>query len=454
MLKSLKSKAVDFLNKEDFRSRNILKNVLLSVLIKGGSILIGLVLMPLTIDYISPVQYGIWLTISSLVSWMSFFDVGMGNGLRNRLTSALASQDYLQAKKLVSSTYATLTVISLILASSFVFFNSMIDWRALIKVPSSVPDDIHLVVLIVFFSFCVQFVVQLITTVLTAFQDSAMSSLLSFLGQLAVLIVIIILRQTVPGSLLVLVTALTFIPLLVLFSASCVFYFGKMKIVAPSIKHIDFSSAKSILNLGGIFFIIQIGALVLFQTNNIVITNIMGPVYVTEYNIAYKLFSVIIMLFTVIMTPYWSAFTEAYASGNFEWMKQSLAKIRKLWFAICLTLVPLILVTSKWIYKIWIGPGTLIPQSLSFFMAFYVVGYTGMMLSCFFLNGVGKLRIQLILYFIVCIVNIPLSIYFVKEYGTTGVAISNVIIFTVMGSILWLQCSKIVHRTAKGIWNV
>lgn len=454
MLNLLKSKALNYINKEDSRSRHILKNVFLSVLIKGGSIVVGLLLMPLTIDYISPVQYGIWLTVSSLVSWMSFFDVGMGNGLRNRLTSALASNDYLQAKKLVSSTYATLTCISLMLALFFFFFNSMIDWRGLIKVPSSVPDDIQLVVLIVFFSFCVQFVVQLITTVLTAFQDSAISSLLSFIGQFAVLIAIIILRQTVPGSLIVLVTALTVIPLFVLLTASCVFYFGKMKSVAPSIKHIEFSSAKSILNLGGIFFIIQIGALVLFQTNNFVITNIMGPVYVTEYNIAYKLFSVIIMLFTVIMTPYWSAFTEAYASENFEWMKLSLAKIRKVWFTICLTLVPLLLLTSNWIYKIWIGPRTFVPQSLSFFMAFYVIGYTGMMLSCFFLNGVGKLRIQLILYFVICIVNIPLSIYFVKEYGTTGVAISNVIVFTVMGSILWLQCTKIVHRTAKGIWNI
>lgn len=454
MLNAIKSKVGTLLDKEDSRSRNILKNVFFSVLIKGGSIVVGLLLMPLTIDYISPVQYGIWLTISSLISWMSFFDVGMGNGLRNRLTSALAVNDYAQARKLVSTTYATLILISFSLSILFLGINSFIDWRALIKVPSSVPDDIHVVILIVFFSFCVQFVVQLISTVLTAFQEAAKASLLSFIGQAAVLISVIVLRQTVSGSLLVLVAVLTIVPLLVLLSASFIFYFGKMKVVSPSFKFVDFSSAKSILNLGGVFFIIQIGALVLFQTNNVVITRLMGPLYVTEYNIAYKLFSVIIMLFNVIMTPYWSAFTEAYASENFEWMKTSLTKLRKVWLGVSLILVPLIFFASDWIYKIWIGEHTAIPIRLSFFMALYVIGYTGMMLSCFFLNGVGKLRIQLMLYFVVCIFNIPLSIYFVKLYGTTGVAISNVLIFIVMGLTLWHQCSRIVNKTAKGIWDI
>ena len=67
------------------RSIKAKKNIGLSFLIKGASIAISLILVPLTINYINPYRYGIWLTLSSVVSWFSFFDIGLTNGLRNKL---------------------------------------------------------------------------------------------------------------------------------------------------------------------------------------------------------------------------------------------------------------------------------------------------------------------------------------------------------------------------------
>jgi len=75
------------------------------------------------------------------------------------------------------------------------------------------------------------------------------------------------------------------------------------------------------LSLGEIFFFIKIGGILLFQTDNIIIIRLFGPEKVTTFNIAYKLFSVIIMGFAIIMTPFWSAFTDAYAKQDFEWIK-------------------------------------------------------------------------------------------------------------------------------------
>ena len=55
------------------RSVKAKKNILASFVIKGGSIAVSLVSVPLTIHYVSPPQYGIWLTLSSMVGWFGFF---------------------------------------------------------------------------------------------------------------------------------------------------------------------------------------------------------------------------------------------------------------------------------------------------------------------------------------------------------------------------------------------
>lgn len=84
------------------RGANIKKNIAGSLLIKGFSILIQLILVPLTLGYLNTDLYGIWLTVSSILLWLGFFDIGFTLGLRNKLSEALANGDILRGRKLVS----------------------------------------------------------------------------------------------------------------------------------------------------------------------------------------------------------------------------------------------------------------------------------------------------------------------------------------------------------------
>jgi O-antigen/teichoic acid export membrane protein len=181
MLPSLKVKIGAILKKDSQRSEMVAKNIFLSFGVKGGGIIVSLVLVPMTINYISPVQYGLWLTISSLLGWMNFFDIGFGNGLRNKLASSVSNNNFDEAKKYVSTTYASLCVISAFLFLCFWLVNPFLNWNKWLNVPGTVPDDIHFIMLIVLSSFCFLFVAQLINTVLTAIHKPAISSLLTFL---------------------------------------------------------------------------------------------------------------------------------------------------------------------------------------------------------------------------------------------------------------------------------
>src|SRR5690606_30861030 len=100
-----------FITKGHERSVRAKKNILSSLLIKGASIAISFITLPITLNYVDSSTYGVWLTMSSIVGWIVFFDIGLTQGLRNRFAEAKAIGDEKLARIYVSTTYAILGII-------------------------------------------------------------------------------------------------------------------------------------------------------------------------------------------------------------------------------------------------------------------------------------------------------------------------------------------------------
>ena len=148
------------------RSVKAKKNILASLVIRGGSIAISLVLVPLTINYINASRYGIWLTLSSIVAWLSFFDIGLTQGLRNKFAEARARGDDELAQIYVSTIYALLAIIFSCIWISFIIGNNFLNWASILKVSESMRDEVSTLALVVFTYFCISFVLKIITTIL------------------------------------------------------------------------------------------------------------------------------------------------------------------------------------------------------------------------------------------------------------------------------------------------
>jgi len=434
------------------RSMKVKKNIIQSFLLKIGSIGIGLILVPLTISYVNPLQYGIWLTLSSIISWFYFFDIGLGNGLKNKLAESNAIEDYDRSRIYVSTTYAIIAIVSVVIFIVFGIANFFIDWNRILNIKDSSGSNLQLIALIVISIFCLQFVFQLVNTVLTACHEPAKVSLYSLIGQLLCLIVIYTLILQGTGNLLTLVVVVGGIPLIVTIFCNFQLYYKKYSYLRPSLKKIDFGYGKQLLLIGGAFFVIQIGQLVLYQTDNIIVTQLFGPEEVTVFNMAYKLFSIVITVFTIGITPYWSSFTDAYYKKDFDWIRITFQKLTKGWLLVALLTIVLTAI-SPFIFKLWLNDMVQVPIRLSISMAFYVVVSTFHMLCCFLLNGIGKIRLQLYLYIVCFFTNIPLSILLGKILGISGVTYSNAIILLLMGVVLYMQCNRVINQRATGIWE-
>lgn len=426
------------------------KNIVLSLLLKGASIIVGLLVLPLTIRYVNTTQYGIWLTLSSIISWMNFFDIGLGNGLKNKLAESNALNQNHNSRIFVSTTYAILAIIGTCLFIVFYLAGYFINWNKILNTGAS-ANSLNQVALAVFGLFCVQFVVQIVNTVLTAYHSLAKVGLILLIGQIITLIGILLLVRFTQSSLLLLVLVNGGVPVLVLIIASFWYYRHDLKEFSPSLRLVNFKYARELLSMGGVFFIIQIGALVLFQTDNIVIVQLFGPSQVTTFNVAYKLFSIFILGFNIIITPFWSAFTDAFAIGDYHWMRSVMKKMRYLWLLIVLATIVLFLL-APYIYRLWLNNTVQVPISLSFAMALYIVTYTWQTIHVYFLNGINKIRLQLYLVLVSAAVNIPLAIFLGRKIGLAGITLSNAGLFFFMGTIFYFQSVKLLNRTASGVW--
>lgn len=448
----VKDYIIDFFNKGHERSIAAKRNIAASFFIKGTSVIINIALVPLTINYVNPTQYGIWLTLSSIISWFTFFDVGFGNGLRNRYTETKAKGNFVQARIYISTTYVVLGIIFLSLWAIFFMGNFFINWSKILNTPSEMAVELSKLAIIVFSFFCMQMVFKTINTIIIADQKPAFAAFLDMLGQLLALIVIFILTKTTEGSLVKLGLSLGLVPIIVMVASSFLLFRNKYRDVSPNVKHVHFSYARDIMNLGVKFFVIQASAIIIFQTTNLVISQILGPESVTVYNIAHKYFFSAGTLFLLILSPFWSAFTDAYTLGDFNWIKSIIRKLEWIWLLL-IPLISILLILSNFVYKIWIGDSVKIPFTVSVVMAAYVIFFTRFNMYILLINGIGKVTVQLIVNITICLVFIPLAIYSSKHWGLTGLILLSVVVSIIHAIIGQLQLNRLSGNTAIGLWN-
>lgn len=444
---------LESINRGHQRSVKAKKHILASFGIKGTSILVGFLLVPLTIDYVNAEQYGIWLTLSSVVAWFSFFDIGLGHGLRNKLAEALAVGDLEEARIFVSSTYAILTIIFTIVLVFFFLIQPLVNWQAILNTTSLDAEQLRLVAIATFSFFCINFVLRLLYSIFLADQLPAYQGFYNLLGNALSLIVIFILTKITTGSLFNLALAVGLSPMIILIFASFYVFRGRYQHIAPSLHYVDRKYFRELMSLGGKFFLIKITTIVIFSSDNLIITQIFGPTEVPAYVIAHKFFSLITAAFAIISVPFWSAYTEAYIKKEMEWIISTNRNLIRLWMYLVGVSILMLLFSSAF-YHVWV-PEIQVPFLLSAMMCIYVNILAWGNIFVVFINGVGKVQLQLVVSLIATILNIPLSYLFAVPMGlgTAGVILASTICIGYGPVLAPIQFNRIVNGTAKGIWS-
>lgn len=415
--------------------------------------MISFLYVPLLLHALETDAYAIWLTLTSIVSWIVMFDIGIGNGLRNKLSEAIARQEYDDAKSYVSTAYISIVIIGLFIIILFIGSIKLLNWTSIINATNFSKNTIDILVLIVGISFIFHFILGLINSILLALKLPAISSAIGCIGQvISYLIVVLLVTILHKHNIIILCSVISLTPVLTLIIANCVLFKGRYSYIRPSISYFDKKKLKSIFTLGLNFFWLQIITIVLFQLNNLIITHTVGNTAVVQYNICYKYLYTIVTIYTLICTPFWSATTYEFTIGNMKWIDSINKKLIAI--ALFLSVIGIIMtITSSTIYRIWLGndrPHIL--MSTNILMLIYCIFMMLYSANGYLINGIGKLKLQTIITTILAVIYLPAAIIGGKYWGLNGVVLALTINAMINSIWSFIQIRKIVNGTATGIW--
>jgi O-antigen/teichoic acid export membrane protein len=419
------------------RTNNYVRQVKGSVVFKGLAVLASFLAVPLMIRYLGTEQYGIWSTLLSIMSWVIFFDLGIGNGLRNKLAESLAKQQKSEAVSYISSGYTWIGLGSLLIFAVISMTAFLIPWQSVFNTQYVNTATLRNAVLIASFFVLLNFWLGLINQILNAMQKTSSVVLGQLISNTSALLMVFILSQISGASLLYIVGvyggSMVFANILL-----SLWFYRRNKNLMPRLLF-DRQNIRPLLSVGMQFFVIQIAVLFIFTTDKILISQLFGPQYVTEYDVIFKLFSIIAIIHGLLTAPLWSAYTDAYHSGDFNWIRRTLRKQLRLFVAIVIATIAMVMM-AKPIIRWWIGVDQAIPSLLVISMGVFIMVSTWSNIYATLLNGIGEIKLQLFTSVIAMLINIPLSIVFVKHFnfGIEGVVWAtclSLIIFAIMGPI-------------------
>jgi O-antigen/teichoic acid export membrane protein len=420
------------------RSNNIKKNIFWIFGLKIISIALTYIVIPVTYKFLSIELYGIWITIFSIMSWINYFDIGIGNGLRNKLAVCLANGDRIGAKSYISSAYIAIAFIGLLSLIIIIPISMFINWNKVLNTNLLTNTELVHIIIISSIFFAFNFTLNIIIPIIYGSQMSALANSSGILvnGFLLFIISFLILMNKTGLKFFIISFGISMVIGNILLS---IIYYKKNPDLFPRLKLVDKNKLRDISVLGIKFFIIQIAVLLIFMSSNIIITQLLGPSQVTPYNIAYRVFNVITMLFGLIMTPFWSAFTDAYAKNDLGWMKIVIRRLNILMLG-SIILIIIIAIFCKKIILLWIGEELYVSSSLIVNLAIYTIIVNWNNIYSYFLNGIGCVDIQVITAIVGGILIIPLSLFFIKslKMQSEGVVLAQSIslfIFSVIGPI-------------------
>jgi len=291
--------------------------------------------------------------------------------------------------------------------------------------------------------------------ILEADQNVGLIKIFPFLSNIAVIVSLIIARVFFQSSLLVLCIVILIPEIIVYITLNLVFFRKRYQAISPKLSEIDLPLGKVLIGMGFKFFIIQITMIIIYSTDNIIISQLFNPALVTPYNISFQYMGFAASFFFLLLSPSLAAFSEANIKNDDKWIIYTIKRLIFIWLFFCLGLLILVLF-SPFAYHVWIGDRVIIPMTLTVLMAIHAAVQSWNNIFGSYVSGTGKLNVSIIIGIIISTLNIPLSIFLARDagFGLNGVILGSILCISIISVVIPIQSYLIITRKARWIWNM
>lgn len=429
------------------RNKKFKDNFLGNLIYKILGIFLSFIMVPIILNYLGVVKYGIWMTIFSVVNWIYLLDGGIGLGLRNNLTKSITLNQIKKSKAYICSAYIGIMIFSFIFLVISITLTNYINIMTFFNLTDFVEKDLKKVCIIILTFTLFNFFLSIYKQLYYSVHESSKVNQSNILYQCCFVISLLGLIYFYKEPSLIYLAWITGISMILPSIVYTYYFFIKNNNIKPSFKDFRYKEMKQNFSVGSLYFIIQISLIVILSTDNLIIGKFVGMDEVTTYSIIQKIYMLFITLFSTLTSTIWSLYTDAFIKKDFLWIKLALKRQLKVLVLIiismCLLVFILPIILKIWlrkdlVYSIWL------PINMGVFILFRII----IDIYAVFLNGIGEIKLQTILFLIGAIVNIPLSIFFSKTlgYGSIGVIFATNCSLLLLVILLPIQVQKIIKR--------
>lgn len=417
------------------RNRRLAVGIASGVFTKGISFLITLVSVPMSLHYLGQERYGIWVTMISVLAWISMVDLGVANGLTPLLSSAFGKDRIDLAQKYVSSAFWSLVAIAIVVGAVISMCWSWIDLSLLFNIADHELElQTSTAMAFAVGIFLVNLPLTITQRIYLAYQQGMTANLWQLLVSFTGVIGIYLVTLEQSGGLVYLVLGYSGAQLLMSL-ANAIWLFGWSKPQLRPFVRPNLAEAKQVMSMGGMFLINQIATLILFQKDNILITHYLGPTQAAPYSVTWQMF-LYLNVVNILISPYLGpALGEAYAKRDLIWTRKVFNRYMIATCAFALPLVTLLVLFHKNILVAWVGPNIMPTTATVLWLALWTLLLAVQWPIISLLNNTGRLKVFTIFNGIAALINLFLSIVLIENVGVAGGVMASVITMVVV--VLW-----------------
>jgi O-antigen/teichoic acid export membrane protein len=413
------------------------------LLSRGISTLAGFLVLPLTAQYLGVDRFGLWLILGTFLAWVSIADLGLSNSLTNVLATAAVTQNRRQAQEAISSVFFLITIISaaLAIASIFIFANAPLNsWFNL----ESWPDqtEAHLAILTCSIIFILRLPLTIPNKIYSAYQEGYIYELWYAASSILAVISIAV-AIALKANLFLLIIAFFGVQLLGDIGAAIHIFQFHRPWLKPQIQLFRWGLAKKMMAKSLQIWVAQISTILLYQTDLIIILKLFSASEVGNYGLLLRLFTLVSLIPASFVNPLWSAYSEAQARGDYQWINQTLRKSIGFSLVWSVSLSGGLMLLAPKIVETWLNPNIFTSYSLLWAMFSSTVISAVNQCIATLINGLGETQLQAFIGPLAAVANLILSIILARQWGSSGVAWATAITLSfcmiVLGSDIFIK---------------
>ena len=408
---------------------------------------VSFLVVPITVRYLGNEGYGLMTTISAVVAWLQFANLGIGLGLQNALTEETAKGNAQAQKELVSTAVFSLLGIGLILAIAGLSAFPYVDWqRVFPPTTSRFTTEIPWTVLVVFLGFDSAMVLGFVNPIYAARQELHVGNIQVLIISVLTLLGTLVAVHNRWGLIGVVSCSIGFTALMQWAFAIWVLYGRGISAIRPQISQFTRKAAHRLYKTGIAFFIMSLCNVAFFSIDSFLIARFLTIDQVTPYSVAQKIFLHTDGIIGVITGSLWAAYGHAKAQGDYAWIQRTHAKMVKMFVLAYGAIGLMAIFFGHWALGWWVGraaaPATILIAGVAAY--FCVRSWTS--LHAYLLNGLNVIRPQVSCLTATAVLTVGFDLLLINRLGPLGLAVGGFIAFSLTGAwFLPYLASKETH---------